>query len=72
MSIPCITLRENTERPETVSEGTNILVGEDFHKLSAMIKQIKRGFWKSSSIPKLWDGHTGERILEVLCKLKQQ
>ena len=61
MSVPCITLRENTERPETVSEG-NILVGEDLAKLSARDQKMKMGIWKTSSIPKLWDGRTAERI----------
>jgi len=66
LGIPCLTLRSNTERPVTVTNGTNILVGEDKHKLTSEIKKILSGNAKKGTIPPLWDGHAGERIAEVL------
>ena len=66
LGIPCLTLRSNTERPVTVTNGTNILVGEDKHKLASEIKKILSGNAKKGTIPPLWDGHAGERIAEVL------
>lgn len=63
---PCVTMRSNTERPITVDEGTNILVGPDPEKVRAAADDIMNGRVKSGRIPDLWDGHTAERILEVL------
>ena len=68
LNIPCITLRNSTERPETVIEGTNELAGDDLNKLKTMISKILLGEWKSGTIPALWDGHTSERIVEILAK----
>lgn len=71
LGIPCITLRENTERPETVTMGTNILVGKDFNKFKkAMVKMIA-GKWKKGKIPAKWDGHTSERIVQVIQKIAE-
>ncbi len=66
LAIPCLTLRDNTERPVTVSLGTNVLVGQDAGKLRAELAKILAGKAKPGSIPPLWDGHAGERIAEVL------
>jgi len=66
--IPCITLRENTERPITVWEGTNELAGCDTQKIIAYARQILDGKWKKGKVPELWDGHTAQRIIEVLEK----
>ena len=67
LKIPCITLRDNTERPVTVSLGTNVLVGHDGEKLRMQISKILGGETKSGTIPPLWDGRAGERIAEILC-----
>ncbi len=66
LGIPCLTLRENTERPITVSLGTNVLVGRDPDKLRVELSRILAGQAKKGSIPPLWDGHAGERIAAVL------
>jgi UDP-N-acetylglucosamine 2-epimerase (non-hydrolysing) len=66
LKIPCITLRENTERPVTVSEGSNVLVGSDMNKLLTLVEKILNNQWKSSHIPKLWDGKTAERVIQVI------
>ena len=69
MKIPCITLRENTERPETVEIGTNILIGLDPKKINESFKLIFSGKWKKGAIPKKWDGKTGKRIIKILDKI---
>ncbi|MBO1111432.1 non-hydrolyzing UDP-N-acetylglucosamine 2-epimerase [Bordetella petrii] len=66
LGIPCITVRDTTERPETVSEGTNELVGNDLTKLSEAINSIVRGEWKKGGIPELWDGKAAQRIVSAL------
>jgi len=66
LGIPCLTVRENTERPVTVTMGTNILVGQDMAKLRAETKRILDGDAKIGQIPPLWDGHSGERIASLL------
>jgi UDP-N-acetylglucosamine 2-epimerase (non-hydrolysing) len=66
--IPCITLRENTERPVTKWEGTNELAGCDTQKIIAFARKIMDGQWKKGKVPELWDGHTAERIISVLEK----
>src|SRR5438128_8109936 len=67
LKVPCITLRGNTERPVTVSLGTNVLVGHDNEKLRSEVSKILGGKAKPGTIPPLWDGHAGERIAEILC-----
>jgi UDP-N-acetylglucosamine 2-epimerase (non-hydrolysing) len=69
MNVPCITLRNSTERPETVSIGTNELVGTDPSVLPPYMEKIINGDWKKGNIPELWDGKTGERIVETLIKM---
>jgi len=66
LGVPCLTLRENTERPITVSLGTNVIVGHDWKKLSSELAKIMDGKAKQGTIPPLWDGHTGERIADIL------
>lgn len=66
MGVPCITLRSNTERPETVTIGTNELVGNDINKLVAALNSIFTGTWKQGNIPDLWDGKTAQRIVKIL------
>jgi UDP-N-acetylglucosamine 2-epimerase (non-hydrolysing) len=68
LGIPCITLRKNTERPETVDIGTNQLVGENTDDLKASFDLINNGDWKKGSIPPLWDGRTAERIVDIVAK----
>lgn len=68
LSIPCITMRENTERPETIKLGTNVLIGNDIKALPKYIKKIETNNWKVSKIPKKWDGKTGDRIIELIIK----
>ncbi|HXO31912.1 MAG TPA: UDP-N-acetylglucosamine 2-epimerase (non-hydrolyzing) [Candidatus Acidoferrales bacterium] len=72
LGVPCLTLRKNTERPITVDLGTNVLVGQDANNLRSELTKILEGKTKSGVIPPLWDGHAGERIAEILCKLPAQ
>jgi UDP-N-acetylglucosamine 2-epimerase (non-hydrolysing) len=72
LGVPCLTLRNNTERPITVDLGTNVLLGQDVGKLRSELTKILEGKAKSGVIPPLWDGHAGERIAEILCKLPAQ
>jgi len=69
LKVPCLTLRNNTERPVTVTMGTNILVGQDGARLRAELTKVLEGKQKQGEIPPLWDGRAGERIAEILTKL---
>ena len=66
MQVPCLTLRNNTERPSTITQGTNELVPFDFEIIESKIRAIMEGRFKKGSIPRLWDGHATERIFRVL------
>jgi UDP-N-acetylglucosamine 2-epimerase (non-hydrolysing) len=66
LGVPCLTLRENTERPVTVTLGTNVLVGRDPDKLRSELSRVLAGHAKKGTIPPLWDGHAGERIAAIL------
>ena len=69
MGVPCLSLRDTTERPETVTVGTNELVGTDPSKLKSALDRVFAGRWKKGGIPEKWDGKTGERICTVLEQL---
>ncbi len=68
LSVPCFTLRENTERPITVEEGTNTVVGKDFNRLLKLVEEVEKGSYKKGKIPKMWDGRASERIVKILAK----
>jgi UDP-N-acetylglucosamine 2-epimerase (non-hydrolysing) len=68
LGIPCLTLRDSTERPITVSEGTNTLVGNDLQLLEASVENILAGRAKTGRCPTLWDGHASERIAGEILK----
>jgi len=69
MGVPCMTLRDTTERPETVAIGTNELIGTDPSKLPPALDRLFENKWKTGAIPEKWDGRAGERIVEVLERL---
>ncbi len=69
MGIPCITLRDNTERPETCTLGTNELIGTNPDAIKPILDKLFAGQWKKGGIPELWDGKTAERIVEILTSL---
>ena len=69
LHIPCLTLRNSTERPETVTLGTNELIGDDIDKLKPCLQQILNDQWKKGTIPPFWDGHTSERIIKILVSI---
>lgn len=64
--VPCLTLRENTERPITVKEGTNILIGFDMKRLEEETDNVLQGKGKRGKIPKMWDGKASERIVNII------
>lgn len=69
MGVPCLTLRDNTERPETIDIGTNELVGTDPSKIRPFLEKLISNDWKKGGIPPLWDGATSKRIVEALLNL---
>ncbi len=69
LGVPCLTLRENTERPITVTCGTNQIVGTDPRRIEDAVHRILAGAPKHGGVPPLWDGHASERIADVLAKL---
>jgi len=69
LGVPCLTVRENTERPITVSMGTNVLVGRNRDKLRMELAMVLEGKARKGAIPPLWDGRAGERIANVVCNL---
>jgi len=68
LGIPCLTLRDTTERPITISQGTNVLVWNDTQKIIDEAFKVLDGKGKKGSLPELWDGNAAERIVEVLLK----
>jgi UDP-N-acetylglucosamine 2-epimerase (non-hydrolysing) len=69
MNVPCITFRENTERPETCEIGTNELVGSNTEKITKAFQTLFEGKWKQGQTPEFWDGKTAERIIDILLQL---
>ena len=69
MGVPCITLRDNTERPETCTVGTNELIGTKPEAIKPALDKLFAGEWKKGAIPELWDGHAAERIISILAEL---
>ena len=72
LGVPCLTLRDNTERPETVTVGTNELIGTDPDAIKPALSQLMRGNWKKGSIPDKWDGKAASRIIQVLLDLEKE
>ena len=75
LRVPCLTLRNNTERPITVEIGTNTIIGDELEKLPGLVKDIEEGRYKKGKIPEKWDGKAAERIVEVIqrfirCKIQ--
>jgi len=68
LGVPCLTMRENTERPITVDQGTNTIVGRDRDLLLGQVAEILRGGGKQGRVPELWDGHASERIVVHLAR----
>jgi UDP-N-acetylglucosamine 2-epimerase (non-hydrolysing) len=66
MGVPCMTLRSSTERPETITMGTNELLGIDPAALKPALDRLFAGRWKRGTAPPLWDGHAGERIVAII------
>jgi UDP-N-acetylglucosamine 2-epimerase (non-hydrolysing) len=69
MGIPCITLRDNTERPETITIGTNELIGTYPNAIRPAMEKLFAGKWKKGSIPEKWDGNAAKRIVEILANI---
>ncbi len=69
LDVPCMTLRNSTERPETVTIGTNELVGTNPQNLAPYLKRLSEGKWKKGATPELWDGHTSKRIVKILLQI---
>ena len=69
LGVPCMTLRDSTERPETVRVGTNELLGTDPSAIGPALERLRKGAWKKGEIPELWDGNAAPRIVETLARL---
>jgi UDP-N-acetylglucosamine 2-epimerase (non-hydrolysing) len=70
LGIPCMTLRNSTERPETVTLGTNEIVGTAPENIIPYLEKLLEGHWKKGSIPELWDGKSAQRIVNIISKLQ--
>jgi UDP-N-acetylglucosamine 2-epimerase (non-hydrolysing) len=66
MGVPCLTLRDTTERPETVTVGTNELIGTDPGKIGPALARLRAGKWKTGGIPEKWDGDAARRIVDFM------
>ena len=71
LGVPCLTVRQNTERPVTVEIGTNIVVGQDMERLKREVYNILDGKAKKGKVPPLWDGKASERIADVTAGWKK-
>ena len=72
LNVPCLTLRDKTERPVTTIEGTNTLVGRIPERIAAEAERILRGNIRTGTRPKYWDGEAGKRIVETFVKIREQ
>jgi UDP-N-acetylglucosamine 2-epimerase (non-hydrolysing) len=72
LMVPCVTLRENTERPETITIGTNELLGTDPQSIKPAMDILLKGNWKKGGIPELWDGNTSKRIVNHIFNILKQ
>lgn len=72
MGVPCLTLRDNTERPETITEGTNELIGTQPAAIAPALQRLFAGAWKTGRIPERWDGQAAQRIITTLMTLSKQ
>jgi UDP-N-acetylglucosamine 2-epimerase (non-hydrolysing) len=70
LQVPCLTLRPNTERPVTVTVGSNVLLPFELEGIMKCVHDIEQGTFKKGEIPPLWDGHATDRIFEIVSKLK--
>ena len=68
LGVPCLTLRHNTERPVTITHGTNIMVGPDKRRILDAFRRIMSGDWNPAGPPEYWDGHAAERIVEIISR----
>jgi UDP-N-acetylglucosamine 2-epimerase (non-hydrolysing) len=66
LGVPCMTLRDTTERPETVDVGSNEIIGTRPESVKKYLEKVRSGIWKKSAVPELWDGRAGERIVKIL------
>ena len=69
LGVPCMTLRDNTERPETVVNGTNELIGTNPSAIGPALNRLFSGNWKKGAIPELWDGLAAKRIVSKLLEI---
>lgn len=69
MGVPCLTLRDNTERPETITVGTNELIGTNPKSIKPVLTKLFSGDWKKGGVPELWDGKAAQRIIEIITSL---
>ena len=69
MGVPCFTLRDNTERPETIEIGTNELIGTNPDAIKPALEKLFSGQWRKGAIPELWDGYSADRIVQHLIKI---
>jgi UDP-N-acetylglucosamine 2-epimerase (non-hydrolysing) len=72
LGIPCMTMRNSTERPETCVVGTNELIGTDPKALAPAMEKLMSGQWKSGGIPDMWDGNAAERIIQAILVIFKQ
>jgi UDP-N-acetylglucosamine 2-epimerase (non-hydrolysing) len=72
LGVPCLTLRNNTERPVTITHGTNIIVGNEKTRILEGFRRILSGDWKPSGPPEYWDGHAAERIVRVIRDIRER
>jgi UDP-N-acetylglucosamine 2-epimerase (non-hydrolysing) len=70
LGVPCLTLRNSTERPVTITNGTNVMVGTDKTRILDAFRRIMRDGWKPSGPPEFWDGQAAERIVRIIREIR--